>query len=70
MKYIKLFENFLNESSCYICNDCGERAEHEEIEDNPRMKCTNCNSCAWVDEEDYNSSKKGSKSKSKIKPKK
>ena len=51
MKHIKLFEAFLNESHAYICGTCGERAEHEEIDANPRMKCSNCGDSDWQVEE-------------------
>jgi hypothetical protein len=51
MKHIKLFESFINESHAYICGTCGERAEHEEIEANPKMKCSNCGDCNWQVEE-------------------
>ena len=40
----------LNESLAFYCGTCGERAEHEEIEDNPRMKCSNCGDCDWEEE--------------------
>lgn len=37
----------VEESMAYYCDTCGERAEHEEIEDNPRMKCSNCGDSNW-----------------------
>ena len=40
----------LTESLAYYCGTCGERAEHEEIEDNPGMKCPNCGDCDWQQE--------------------
>lgn len=43
--YKKLFE-----SSAFYCGTCDERAEHEEIEDNPRLKCPNCGDSNWEDE--------------------
>lgn len=44
-RYKKLFE-----SLAYYCATCGERAEHEEIEDNPRMTCSNCGDSNWEQE--------------------
>lgn len=41
----------LVESSSYTCANCGERAEHEEIDENPDMKCSNCGDCEWELEE-------------------
>jgi len=29
------------------CQNCGERAEHEEIEENPDMQCGNCGDDEW-----------------------
>ena len=45
-------ENYkkLYESLAYTCGTCGERAEHEEIEDNPNMRCPNCGDCNWEQE--------------------
>jgi DNA-directed RNA polymerase subunit RPC12/RpoP len=40
----------VNESTAYQCNTCGERAEHEEIEENPRMRCSNCGDRSWSPE--------------------
>lgn len=40
-------ENKVNESTSYECRTCGERAEHEEIEENPNMKCGNCGDSDW-----------------------
>jgi DNA-directed RNA polymerase subunit RPC12/RpoP len=40
----------VNESTAYQCNTCGERAEHEEIEENPRMRCSNCRDRSWSPE--------------------
>ena len=40
----------INESTAYQCNTCGERAEHEEIEENPRMRCSNCGDRSWSPE--------------------
>ncbi len=53
---IQLKESILNsktltESSSYTCSNCGERAEHEEINENPDMECGNCGSCEWELEE-------------------
>lgn len=42
--------NLLLESLAYICQTCGERAEHEEIEENPGMQCPNCGDCNWETE--------------------
>ena len=49
----QLYEN-LNESHAYQCTMCGERAEHEEIDDNPHMKCGNCGNSQWEVEHDEN----------------
>jgi len=40
-------DEVITESSSYVCVTCGERAEHEEIEDNPRMRCPNCGGNQW-----------------------
>jgi hypothetical protein len=40
----------VNESTAYSCDTCGERAEHEEIEKNPRMRCSNCGDSNWIPE--------------------
>ena len=40
------------ESTAYQCNTCGERAEHEEIEDDPNLICGNCGDSDWVTEYD------------------
>jgi len=40
-------DEVITESSSYVCVTCGERAEHEEIEDNPRMRCSNCGGNQW-----------------------
>jgi len=52
IKWYNYFKPFieksqLNESLAYICGTCGERAEHEEIEDNPNMRCSNCGNVNW-----------------------
>ena len=44
-KYKKIFE-----SLAYYCGNCGERAEHEEIEDNPNLICGNCGGTEWIQE--------------------
>lgn len=56
MKIIK-FEKFnsLNESMSYYCGTCGEIANHEEIENNPNIECSNCGDCNWIDENEYES---------------
>lgn len=41
----------LNESHAYTCSVCGERAEHEEIEENPNLRCGNCGNSDWMIEE-------------------
>jgi ribosomal protein S27AE len=46
------FKEFLFESHAYQCATCGERAEHEEIEDNPNLKCGNCGDSDWETEHD------------------
>jgi DNA-directed RNA polymerase subunit RPC12/RpoP len=38
------------ESTAYKCDTCGERAEHEEIEENPKMRCSNCGDRSWIPE--------------------
>jgi DNA-directed RNA polymerase subunit RPC12/RpoP len=40
----------LNESLAYYCATCGKRAEHEEIEENPNMRCSNCGNRSWEQE--------------------
>ena len=51
---IKKFDEFINESLAYMCGVCGERAEHEEIEENPNMKCSNCGHSEWeIEHDDY-----------------
>jgi DNA-directed RNA polymerase subunit RPC12/RpoP len=40
----------VNESTAYSCDTCGERAEHEEIAENPRMRCSNCGDRNWSPE--------------------
>lgn len=40
----------LLESLAYYCRTCGERAEHEEIEDNPHLKCGVCGDSDWEQE--------------------
>ena len=45
----------IKESQCYYCDTCGERAEHEELEENPNMKCGNCGNRDWVSENEYDS---------------
>lgn len=42
--------NKLLESLSYECQTCGERAEHEEIEENPGMRCPNCGDSDWETE--------------------
>lgn len=55
-KISEMFQGFeeqelLNERNAYECDVCGERAEPEEIEENPRMRCSNCGSVGqWVPE--------------------
>jgi len=44
-EYKELFE-----SLAFYCATCGERAEHEEIEDNPNLVCSNCGDSNWVQE--------------------
>ena len=39
------------ESTAYKCDTCGERAEHEEIEENPKMRCSNCGDRSWSPKE-------------------
>ena len=41
---------YVMESTAYSCDTCGERAEHEEIEENPRMRCSNCGDRNWSPE--------------------
>jgi Zn finger protein HypA/HybF involved in hydrogenase expression len=48
-------EAVINESQCYYCDTCGDRAEHEEIDENPSMKCSNCGSSEWIPENEYES---------------
>lgn len=51
LKHLIVFENYkLNESQCYYCDDCGERLEHEEYEENPNQRCSNCGGHNWVSE--------------------
>jgi hypothetical protein len=40
----------IDESTAYSCDTCGERAEHEEIEENPRKRCSNCGDSNWSPE--------------------
>ena len=42
----------MHESNAYQCDNCGERAEEEELEETPGMKCGNCGARAWVPEYD------------------
>jgi DNA-directed RNA polymerase subunit RPC12/RpoP len=51
---ITKFDEFINESLAYICSVCGERAEHEEIEKNPKLRCSNCGHREWDIEHDEN----------------
>ena len=51
----KFNESVINESQCFYCDTCGDRAEHEEIDENPSMKCSNCGSSEWVPENEYDS---------------
>ena len=46
-------ESRINESLAYYCRNCGERAEHEEIEENPDLICGNCGASDWADENSY-----------------
>lgn len=55
MEFATLTESVVNESQCYYCDNCGERAEHEEIEENHSMTCSNCGSSEWVPENEYDS---------------
>jgi DNA-directed RNA polymerase subunit RPC12/RpoP len=45
------FKKNLTESHAYQCATCGERLEHEEYEENPRRKCSNCGDNHWIIEE-------------------
>jgi len=47
----------LFESMAYYCRTCGDRAEHEEIEENPNKKCGNCGDSDWADENSYEADK-------------
>lgn len=46
-------EEKINESTAYYCATCGERAEHEEMEADPNMKCPNCGDSDWTTEEPH-----------------
>jgi len=53
MGILESIGKLMGESQAYFCNTCGQRAEHEEIEENPRMKCSNCGDSDWVSENEY-----------------
>jgi len=50
MEFPVITNPIVNESTSYTCETCGERAEHEEMQENPDMKCSNCGDRAWTTE--------------------